>query len=128
MLRISQEKLAECVGMTFQQIQKYERGTNRISASRLWDISKILRVPVGFFYADMPSEVANQSPRNLILPDSDIHISKYWPEDTVSDPDVMEKRETLELVMALSRINNPKIEEKFLEMFKSLAGEDDLKD
>ena len=51
------------LGITFQQIQKYESGTNRISASRLWDFSRILGVNVQFFYEDMPSEIAEQSPR-----------------------------------------------------------------
>ena len=51
-----QEKLAELLGVTFQQIQKYERGTNRLGASRLWDAANILEVPVGFFFDDMDKE------------------------------------------------------------------------
>lgn len=68
MLGLSQEKLASLLGLTFQQVQKYERGMNRVGASRLWDIGKVLEVPVGFFYEDMDKSVANQSPRMFSLP------------------------------------------------------------
>ena len=57
LLGLSQEKLGEAIGLTFQQVQKYERGLNRIGASRLFDISKVLEVPVGFFYEDMDKDV-----------------------------------------------------------------------
>ena len=70
LLGLSQEKLASLLGLTFQQVQKYERGMNRVGASRLWDIGKVLEVPVGFFYEDMDEEVAKQSPRMFSLPDS----------------------------------------------------------
>ena len=53
LLGLSQEALAKKIGITFQQVQKYERGMNRVGASRLWDIGKVLEVPVGFFYEDM---------------------------------------------------------------------------
>jgi transcriptional regulator with XRE-family HTH domain len=55
---ISQEKLGERLGLTFQQIQKYERGVNRIGASRLFEISRILDVPIGYFFEEMPTEIA----------------------------------------------------------------------
>jgi len=57
MLGISQEKLADAIGLTFQQVQKYERGTNRIGASRLYELSRALDVPVGFFFENMSREV-----------------------------------------------------------------------
>ena len=53
---MSQEKLGEAIGLTFQQVQKYERGANRIGASRLFDLSRVLDVPVSFFFDDMPAE------------------------------------------------------------------------
>ena len=59
LMGLSQERLGQQVGLTFQQIQKYERGTNRISASRLWQLAKLMGVPVGYFYddfADMPPD------------------------------------------------------------------------
>lgn len=61
-LNLSQEKLAALAGLTFQQIQKYERGMNRIGASRLYDFAQILEVPVSYFFAEMPEEVAQHSP------------------------------------------------------------------
>src|SRR5277367_1577262 len=54
LLGMSQEKLGEAIGLTFQQVQKYERGANRIGASRLFDLSRVLDVPVSFFFDDMP--------------------------------------------------------------------------
>src|SRR6186997_1732132 len=53
LLGLSQEKLGEAIGLTFQQVQKYERGANRIGASRLWDLSRVLDCPVSFFFDDM---------------------------------------------------------------------------
>src|SRR6516165_6183716 len=61
MLHMSQERLAEQLGLTFQQVQKYEKGTNRISASRLQEISNILSVPVPYFFEDQPSEQMGSS-------------------------------------------------------------------
>ncbi|MDT8265491.1 helix-turn-helix transcriptional regulator, partial [Roseomonas sp. DSM 102946] len=57
LLGMSQEKLGEALGLTFQQVQKYERGVNRIGASRLFDIARVLDVPIGFFFDDMPDGV-----------------------------------------------------------------------
>ncbi len=64
-LNMSQKDMSALLGLTFQQIQKYENGTNRISASRLWDFSQILGVDINFFYEDMPKEVMQQSPMQL---------------------------------------------------------------
>ena len=65
---LSQEKLAEHIGVTFQQIQKYERGTNRISASRLYSFSKIMDVPIDYFYEGLNGEVVTSSdiPANVL--------------------------------------------------------------
>src|SRR5436309_10080749 len=62
MLGLSQEKLGEAIGLTFQQVQKYERGANRIGASRLHDLSRVLDVPVSFFFDDMDPERASAIP------------------------------------------------------------------
>src|SRR3954468_15891485 len=56
LLGMSQEKLGEAIGLTFQQVQKYERGANRIGASRLWDLSRVLDCPMSFFFEDMPAD------------------------------------------------------------------------
>lgn len=67
MLKISQAELGKRLGLTFQQIQKYEKGLNRVGASRLWDISQVLDFPIEKFFASMDKDVINSSPRNLIL-------------------------------------------------------------
>src|SRR5690348_14474320 len=58
LLGMSQERLGEALGLTFQQVQKYERGVNRVGASRLFDLSRVLDVPISFFFDDMPDSVA----------------------------------------------------------------------
>ena len=70
LLGLSQEALAKKIGITFQQVQKYERGMNRMGSSRLWDMAQVLGVSVNFFFEDMAAEIAAQSPRSFFLPDS----------------------------------------------------------
>ena len=62
---MSQEQLGVALSITFQQVQKYERGANRVSASRLWDISQILDVPISYFFEDMTDDVMKSSPRRI---------------------------------------------------------------
>ena len=62
---MSQEKLGDAIGLTFQQVQKYERGANRIGASRLFDLSRVLEVPVAYFYDAMNDDISDQSPGQL---------------------------------------------------------------
>lgn len=106
LLGLSQEKLASLLGLTFQQVQKYERGMNRVGASRLWDIGKVLEVPINFFYEDMDKSVASQSPRMFSLPDS--QPAFLAEEDEVYDSDPMQRQETIELVKAYYKIPNRK--------------------
>lgn len=106
LLGLSQEKMASLLGLTFQQVQKYERGMNRVGASRLWDIGKVLDVPIGFFYEDMDKEVANQSPRMFSLPDST--PLSFAKEKENFDIDPMNRQETIELVRAYYKIPNRK--------------------
>jgi transcriptional regulator with XRE-family HTH domain len=112
LLGMSQERLGEAIGLTFQQVQKYERGANRIGASRLWDLSRVLDCPVSFFFEEMDAETANASPRNLSLESRDL-------EPRESDP--MTKRETLELVRAYYRIKDYHVRRRIYELAKSLA-------
>jgi transcriptional regulator with XRE-family HTH domain len=114
LLGMSQEKLGAAVGLTFQQIQKYERGTNRISASRLYEFSKILDVPVSYFFEEMPGDLETHAGRfKAGLRDQDL-------EEIERDPLI--KRETLELVRAYYRITNPRVRKRVFELAKSLAG------
>jgi len=66
LLGLSQEKMGEAIGLTFQQVQKYERGANRIGASRLFDLAQVLDVPVSYFFDDMPDSVRAASPVAVI--------------------------------------------------------------
>lgn len=68
MIGMTQQQLAERVGIKFQQIQKYETGANRVSASRLWDIAQTLEVPVSFFFEGLDGQVAGDAEKNPALP------------------------------------------------------------
>ncbi|MBI1779231.1 MAG: helix-turn-helix transcriptional regulator [Proteobacteria bacterium] len=114
LLGMSQEKLGEALGLTFQQVQKYERGTNRIGASRLFDLSRVLDVPVSYFFEDMASEVAARSPGQLSA-----GLAEERPADFDADP--MARRETLELVRAYYRINDLTVRKRVFELAKSIA-------
>lgn len=109
---MSQEKLGEAIGLTFQQVQKYERGANRVGASRLFDLSRVLDVPVGFFFDEMPDDVAASSPAQAP------GRTKPMPEQEL---DPMVKRETLELVRAYYKIDEPSVRKRLFEMTKALA-------
>src|SRR5690242_11474251 len=65
LMGMSQERLGEALGLTFQQVQKYERGVNRVGASRLFDLSRVLDVPIGFFFDDMPPEMGGEKHRRF---------------------------------------------------------------
>ena len=114
LLGMSQEKLGEAVNLTFQQIQKYERGANRIGASRMYELSRVLDVPVSFFFDDLPDEVKTQEgARAAALRDQD---------QSAYEPDPMMRRETLELVRAYYKITDPKVRKRLFELTKSLSG------
>jgi len=114
MLGLSQEGLANRLGITFQQVQKYERGANRMGSSRLYDISVALDVPVSFFFDDMPDDIAAQSPRAII---------KGAGSELMALPggDSFSRRETLDLVRAYYAIVDPAIRKRVYELAKSLG-------
>jgi transcriptional regulator with XRE-family HTH domain len=113
LLGMSQEKLGNAVGLTFQQIQKYERGANRIGASRLFEMSRILEVPIQFFFDEMASEPAAARYEPAI---GEIDHKSELPEQ-----DPIMKRETLELVRAYYRIPEPQIRRRLFDLAKALA-------
>jgi len=113
LLGLSQEKLGEAVGLTFQQIQKYERGANRIGASRLFEFSRILDVPVSFFFDDMPDLMSSEEAQSAWGLSDQPHSSL--------DPDPLTRRETLELVRAYYRIGDPQVRKRLFELAKSLG-------
>ena len=108
LIGMSQEKLGELLGLTFQQVQKYEKGVNRIGAGRLYDISRILGVPIDYFYEG-------------------IHAA---PADGVAEdgaPPVMEfvsSGEGLQLSLAFMKIKDAKVRKRVLDLVKSLAEEE----
>ena len=114
LLGMSQEQLGASLNITFQQVQKYERGANRISASRLWDISQILDVQISYFFDDMTDDTMRSSPRRVSRGEN-IDVD----DDNVRDP--MARRETLELVRTYYSIKNLKMRKRISEMVKSLA-------
>jgi transcriptional regulator with XRE-family HTH domain len=110
MLGLSQEKLGEAIGLTFQQVQKYERGANRIGASRLLELSRVLDVPVAFFYDETDPVRAPAIPPGF---------AESPQEGFDSDP--MRRRETLELVDAYYEITDPVARRRLFDLAKALA-------
>jgi transcriptional regulator with XRE-family HTH domain len=115
LLGMSQEKLGEALGLTFQQIQKYERGVNRIGASRLFDLARVLDVPIGFFFDDMPGDAktpSNPATRSRL---------PGMAEAQDGFEDDMHRRETLELVRAYYRITDSSVRKRVFDLIKSLT-------
>ena len=111
MLGMSQEKLGESLGITFQQIQKYEKGTNRVGASRLQNISTILNVPVSFFFEDAPGE-QGAGASGMAEASSSSYVV-----------DFLSSSEGLQLNRAFVKIGDPKVRRKLVDLVKSLAAE-----
>ncbi len=107
-LGLSQEKLAQAIGVSFQQLQKYERGTNRVSASRLYALAKFLGVPVSWFFEDAPSDRRPVSA-----------AAREGRGGTVADP--MGASETVKLVRAYYQIPDPKVRKRILGVIRSVA-------
>jgi len=115
LLGMSQEQLGAELNITFQQVQKYERGANRISASRLWDISQILDVPISYFFDNMLENTMRSSPCWVSRGD----VMDAMTSQPLKDP--MARRETLELVRAYCPIEEPAVSKRIAEMVKSIA-------
>jgi transcriptional regulator with XRE-family HTH domain len=113
MLSMSQEKLGDSLGITFQQIQKYEKGANRIGASRLQEIANVLNTPVAFFFEDAPSTrkggragfAESESPNYVV--------------------DFLSSSEGLQLNRAFVKIKDPKVRRKIVEMVRALSDDED---
>jgi transcriptional regulator with XRE-family HTH domain len=100
---MNQETLANALGLTFQQVQKYEGGANRVSASRLSAMADILGVPISFFYGDLHTGDAPQSAAEREMRER------------------MERPETIELIRLYYSISDPRVRQQFLEMVKASA-------
>ena len=108
LIGMSQEKLGDLLGLTFQQVQKYEKGVNRIGAGRLYEVSRILNVPVDFFYEGVAAS----------------------GQESEGTPPVMEfvsSGEGLQLALAFMKIKDVRVRKRMLDLIKSLAEEEEQK-
>ena len=115
LIGMSQERLGELLGLTFQQVQKYEKGVNRIGAGRLFEVSRILGVPIDYFYEGVNGQLAGAVPA-------------HGNPQTTATPPIMEfvsSGEGLQLSLAFMRIKDPKVRKRMLELVKSLAYDDE---
>lgn len=109
LLGMSQQKLAEAIGLTFQQVQKYEKGANRIGSSRLYQLSKVLDISIAYFFEDFQGPASNRQPG----------LAEAPPMGFRHDPLV--RRETLELVRAYYKITDSSVRKRLFDLTKSLA-------
>ena len=116
LLGMSQEKLGERLGLTFQQVQKYEKGVNRIGASRLFDLSQVLQVPIQFFYEEAPGTL-EQSSAEHAAGFADRSGESYIVE-------FLNTRDGLELNKAFVRIHDIKVRRSIVDLVRSLAADD----
>ena len=116
LLGMSQMVLGDAMGITFQQLQKYETGANRISASRLYELSKLLDVDISYFFDEMGQAIVSESPARLSR-----QKSKRSPQKPPKSEDPLHKRETLEFVRAYYRIKDPKIRGHIRKLIQSTA-------
>ncbi len=115
-LDMTQSTLAHGLGLTFQQIQKYERGSNRISASRLFDLTRILDVPVSFFFDDMPEKLDSSDRRREVK-------MRSFKAGAQGLGDPRAQRETLELVKAYYSIEDLAVRRRIYEIMRALAAD-----
>lgn len=114
LLGMSQEKLGEHLGLTFQQVQKYEKGVNRIGASRLFDLSRVLGVPIQFFYDEAPAEIIDASPApGFAERPTETYVIEF-----------LSTREGLELNKAFVKITDPRVRRSVVELVRTLGGEE----
>ncbi len=110
-LKMSQEKLGNALGVTFQQVQKYERGANRVGASRLWRMSQVLDVPVSFFYDGLGG---------------DAPVTEFGEGDqTPVVYEFINSTDGVSLAMAVSKIKNKAVRRQILELARSLAADEE---
>ncbi|MEK9671764.1 MAG: helix-turn-helix transcriptional regulator [Rhodospirillaceae bacterium] len=115
LLGMSQEKLGDAVGLTFQQIQKYERGTNRIGASRLYMFSRILDVQISYFFEQIPAQIRTH--------EGQMEIGLSVGSQEILERDPMARRETLELVRAYYAVGDPKVRRRIVDLVRSLGAD-----
>lgn len=107
LIGMSQEKLGESLGLTFQQVQKYEKGSNRIGASRLYQIGSVLGVPIEFFFEGLERDQAS---------DGAGHGASF-------DTELLSSAEGIQLNSAFFAISDPRLRKRLLDLVKAMAGE-----
>jgi transcriptional regulator with XRE-family HTH domain len=113
MLGMSQEKLGDALGLTFQQVQKYEKGTNRIGASRLQQIAHILQVPVSFFFEGAPHAPGGHHTGGMSEAPSPAYVS-----------DFLATSDGLSLTKSFMKIKNSKLRRRIVDLVEQIAGEE----
>ena len=119
LMAMSQERLGDALGLTFQQVQKYERGINRVGASRLFDLSRVLDVPISFFYDNMP-DALGASANTLSQPTRAV-TGFAEQQSAFGGDETQNSRETLELVRAYYRITDPAVRKRVFDLMKSMG-------
>ena len=112
LLGVSQSTLAESVGLTFQQVQKYERGANRVSASKLYEIARFLQVTISYFFEELP-EPSLEGPAGGGLVESDKRVH-----------DFVRSQEGLELIAAYSTIDDAALRRSLIQLIRSVSSQD----
>jgi transcriptional regulator with XRE-family HTH domain len=110
-LGVSQERLADSIGLTFQQVQKYERAANRVSASKLWEMARVLKTSISYFYEGLGDPSSAESAPS--------------PSDRQSVHDFLLTPEGMELAAAFPRIKRPRVRRRILDLARALAEEDE---
>jgi transcriptional regulator with XRE-family HTH domain len=114
MIGMSQERLGELLGLTFQQVQKYEKGVNRIGAGRLFEVARILGVPIQYFYESVSDQLAS--------------APGFAERDSPPVIEFVSSGEGMQLSLAFMRIKDPKVRKRVLDLVKSLGEESEQKD
>ncbi len=114
LLGLTLQTLAKAVGVTYQQLQKYERGVNRIGASRLFNLSHVLDVPVSFFFDDLSPAAAGAGRKRRARGFSEAPAAAI-------DFDVLSKRETTKLIRAYYRVTDPQLRKRVLDLIEAVG-------
>jgi transcriptional regulator with XRE-family HTH domain len=113
MLRMSQEKLAAELELSFQQVQKYERAANRIGASRLYQLCRVLQVPISFFFEGIDAEIREANA-----------FASRKPTPSAPEQDPLRQPDAIELVEAYYRFSSPRLRARFREFVRALADDE----
>jgi DNA-binding XRE family transcriptional regulator len=142
LLGMTQERLGDYLGLTFQQVQKYERGSNRVSASRLYDLSLVLGVSIPYFFDNLPAEAGGPPPpppsHGHVPGQGAIQVPSYMKgvadhqnslmppsnQPRSDDDALLRQRDTLELVRAFHRIAEPTVRKRIYDLMKSMGPQD----